>query len=110
MSSQSDEKTKLSRRMALLLTLVFLVWTAGTHAFPFYEDPSASSQVVDAVDITDSSSDGSSPTEDSPLQRFVVEHSPLKLSSRALAHLAFDGPGLRLLSYPCLPQAPPATL
>jgi hypothetical protein len=110
MSSQSGEKSKLSRRMALLLTFVFLVWTAGTHAFPFQEDPSASSQVVDAVGITDSSSDGGSPSEEPPLQRFIAEHSPAKISSCALAHLAFDGPSLRLLSYPCLPQGPPATL
>ncbi|WP_152206491.1 hypothetical protein [Marinobacter changyiensis] len=108
MNFRLDDKLNLPRSLIVLLAVVFLVWTAGAHALPAYEEPSASSLLVDAHGITQSSSDGSSPTDDAPLQRFEAEYSRLKLTSCALVQLAFDGPRLRLLSYPGLPQAPPS--
>lgn len=110
MNFRSEQKVNLPRSLMALLAVVFLVWTAGAHALPVYEDASASSLLVDGQGLSDASSDGSSPTEDAPLKRFETDSSSLELTSCALLHLAFAGPRLRLLSYPGLSQAPPFTL
>jgi hypothetical protein len=107
MGFQPGEKLNLSRSLITLLIVVFLAWTAGAHAVPFYEDPSASSEILGDYGITDSSSDGSSSAEAAPLRRYIDETSQSELTSSALVHLAFAGPRLRLLSYPGLAQAPP---
>ncbi|MEX0605326.1 MAG: hypothetical protein WD623_16410 [Marinobacter sp.] len=110
MSFRLDDKINLTRNLAALLAFVFVVWTAGAHAFPAYEDTSASSVLVDWHGLSDSSSDGSSPIGDAPLQLFKSEFPPLNLTSRARVQLAFDGPRLRLISYPGLSQGPPSLL
>jgi hypothetical protein len=89
MGFQPSEKLNLSRSLITLLMVVFLAWTAGAHAIPLYEDPSASSAFAGDYGITDSSSDGSSPTEGAPLRRAIDELSQSELTSSALVHLAF---------------------
>ena len=110
MGFDSSENKRLSCSLVALVIVAYLAWTAGAHALPVYEDPSASSILFGDYGNTDSSSDGSSPTEDAPLRRFTDAAVPLELTpSSSLLHLAFAKPPLRLVSYPGLAQAPPSS-